>query len=105
MPLDPALAASLIQAAREVIDVLSGGVTNPAGRPHGRLTGATPQPNGRVRLQFQAERGPVYLLEASTNLVDWERIGVAVGRSDGTFEFEDPNAARFPNRFYRITSP
>ena len=32
-------------------------------------------------------------------------IGVAVDHGDGGFEFEDANAAKFQNRFYRILSP
>ena len=52
-------------------------------------------------MQWSAVHGRLYILEASTNLVDWERIGVAVDRGDGKFTFEDANAARFPNRFYR----
>ena len=97
-----AQALSLSKAAQEVMDVLSGGNTNPGGQPHGRFTTVNHQPNGRVQMQFVAEPGPTYVVEASTNLVDWEMIGVAVDRGDGTFEFEDPNAARFPSRFYRL---
>jgi len=44
-------------------------------------------------------------VEASTDMVNWEKIGVAVANGDGTFTFEDPNAAKFPNRFYRVVSP
>ena len=84
---------------------LSGGNTNPGGRPHGRFTAVKHQPNGRVQLQFSAEPGRVYIVEASTNLVDWEKIGVAMDQGDGTFTFEDANAAQFPNRFYRLVSP
>jgi uncharacterized delta-60 repeat protein len=104
-PLDAAVAASLIQAAQEVIDALSGGATNPGGQPRGRFTSVGHQANGRVQMQFSGEPGPVYILEASTNLVNWEMIGVAVDHGDGTFTFEDPDAARFPNRFYRLVSP
>jgi uncharacterized delta-60 repeat protein len=104
-PSDPALAASFTQGAQEVIDVLSGGHANSGGRPHGRLTVTRHQSNGRVQLGFAAERGVIYTLGASTNLVSWETIGIAVDHGDGTFEFEDPNAARFLNRFYRIVSP
>ncbi len=104
-PLDAALAASFIQTAQDIIDVLSGGGTNPGGRPHGRFTAVGHQPNGRVQMQFSAEPGPVYILEASINLVDWEMIGVAADQGGGMFTFEDANAARFPNRFYRIVSP
>ncbi len=56
-------------------------------------------------MQFLAERGPAYILEASTNLVDWEMIGVAADHGDGAFTFEDANAARFPNRYYRLVTP
>jgi hypothetical protein len=42
------------------------------------------------------------LIEASTNLVDWERIGVAEPLADGAFEFGDPQAAKYPSRFYRV---
>jgi hypothetical protein len=56
-------------------------------------------------MQFSAEPGPVYILEASTNLVDWQKIGVAREQSYGTFSFEDANAARFPQRFYRVVAP
>jgi hypothetical protein len=35
----------------------------------------------------------LYILEGSTNLVDWEKIGVAVDRGEGISGFEDANAA------------
>jgi len=37
--------------------------------------------------------------------VDWEMIGVALDHGDGTFEFEEADAARFRGRFYRVLSP
>ena len=61
--------------------------------------------NGHVQLLFVAEPGPAYGVEASTNLTDWELIGVAVDHGEGTFGFTDTNAALFPNRFYRVVSP
>jgi hypothetical protein len=104
-PLDPVLAEDFLRQAQEIVDVLSGGATNPGGRPHARFTAMAQVPGGRVRLQFSGEAGPVYLVEATTNLMDWEKIGVAVDHGDGTFSFEDAHAARFPNRFYRTVSP
>jgi hypothetical protein len=104
-PLDPALAASLIQSAQEIIDALSGGQTNPGGRPHGRFTSVTRQSNGRVRLQFSGEPERRYIVEASTNLTDWEMIGAATGAADGSLAFEDAQAPRFTQRFYRMVSP
>jgi hypothetical protein len=104
-PTDPALAAGFIRGAQEILDAASGGATNLAGRPHGRFTSVALQPHGRVQLQFSARPGAVQIIEASTNLVHWEMIGVAAPRGDGTFEFEDPNAPKFSSRFYRIVSP
>ena len=104
-PLDSALAEDFLRQAQAIIDVLSGGATNPGGRPHARFTAMDPLAGGRVRLQFSGEPKPVHIVEATTNLVDWEMIGVAVDHGDGTFSFEDAHAAKFPNRFYRTVSP
>ena len=101
-PVDPALAATFIEAAQEVIDVFSGGNTNPAGRPHARFTSVNRQSNGRVQMQFSAEPGQLHVIEASSNLSDWEMIGVASVLGDGSYEFEDQQAARFGQRFYRV---
>jgi hypothetical protein len=35
-------------------------------------------------------------------LADWEMIGVAAPVVGGGFQFEDPQAARFSSRFYRV---
>jgi hypothetical protein len=44
-------------------------------------------------------------VEASTNLVDWAMIGIASQQDEGEFHFEDTNAARLPNCFYRVLTP
>jgi hypothetical protein len=104
-PSAPALAEAFIQAAQEIIDVISAGSTNPGGRPHSTFTAVNHQADGRVQLQFAADPAPSQIVEASTDMVNWEMIGVAVANGDGTFTFEDPNAGKFPNRFYRVVSP
>jgi hypothetical protein len=104
-PRDPAMAATLIKAAQEVIDVLRAGAAHPGHPPHGWFSSVSRLHDGEVHMQFCADREPTYILQASTNLVDWETIGVAVDCGDGTFTFEDANAGRFANRFYRIVSP
>jgi len=100
-PLDPVLADQFIQAAQEVIDLLNGGPVN--GRQG--ISRVVCQPNGKVRLQFTAPRGPVYIVEASTNLADWEMIGVATACGVEEFEFEDATASRLAARFYRVVVP
>jgi hypothetical protein len=98
--MDAALADSLIKQAQEIIDALSAG-----GSRHGWFTAVSHQTNGRVQLRFTGDSATTYFVEASTNLVDWETIGEAVDLGDGTFDFEDKDAATMPNRFYRIVSP
>jgi hypothetical protein len=104
-PIDADVAASLLEAAQQIIDALSSGGTNPGGKPHGRFTSCTRQPNGHVTMQFITEAAGTYLIEASTNLVNWELVGVAAQRPDGQFEFEDPQTAQFVQRFYRVRVP
>jgi hypothetical protein len=60
------------------------------------------QPDGRVQLSISAPALQTPVVEASTNLVDWEPIGVAVDQGNGLFQFEDPEAARYSSRFYRV---
>ena len=98
-----AVAESLIQQAQEVIDILSSGGDSLRGNAGARILFG--QGKDRVRLQFAAAAGKLQVIAASTNLIDWELIGVATENTLGAFEFEDPAAARFPARFYRIISP
>lgn len=56
-------------------------------------------------MKLSAPAGKTYIVQASTNLMDWETIGVATVNTDGSFEFEDPEAANHPHRFYRVVTP
>ena len=58
-----------------------------------------------MQMKLSGPAGRVYLVEASTNLLGWEVIGVASKQPDASFAFEDADAARFPNRFYRVVNP
>ena len=60
--------------------------------------------NGRVQLEIVGEADERFTIQASTNLLDWETIGVATNNAGGQFEFEDAQAAHFFNRYYRIVS-
>jgi hypothetical protein len=102
-PFDSALAATLTQTAQQVIDAL--GPRRPGGHAGVKFHSVTRRADGRARLSFVGAAGQAYLVEASTNLTDWEVIGVAGDRGDGSFDFEDTDAWRFFCRFYRIVSP
>jgi hypothetical protein len=98
LPLDPALAEQFIQAAQQIIDALLGGA-------QGKITLVSRKADGKTRLKGEAAPGALYIIEASTNLIDWEEIGVATGDGTGTFEFEDAQSAPMSARFYRTVSP
>jgi len=48
--------------------------------------------------------GLQYLLEASTNLANWTKVGVRTNAT-GIVEFTDPKATYYPHRFYRVSAP
>jgi hypothetical protein len=104
-PLDSALAQDLIQTAQAVIDTLNNGTPGMTAVGNARFERLVCKANGKVWMQLSAAPGKIQVVAASTNLMDWELIGVAVDRGDGSFEFEDSSASHFATRFYRIVSP
>lgn len=95
---------------------------NPAGLPSGTYparilatgevvpdTGATlplkvttrgPLTNGAFQLSVEGNIGDTYLIEFSTNLLNWV-LWAAVTDSNGTVSITDSNTSNFPRRFYR----
>ena len=55
-------------------------------------------------LQFSADDTRTYVIQASTNLVDWEAIGAALEdeQQSGDFSFADVGAEALPVRYYRV---
>jgi hypothetical protein len=79
------------------------GVTNAPALAASRL------PDGGVELTLtgQAQAGTAnlrYVFEASTNLVQWSKLGVRTNLT-GTVQFTDLAAAKTPGRFYRAVAP
>jgi hypothetical protein len=100
-PLDPTLAGTLINDAQTIIDDLaSSGAT-----VHGNIAANVNRADGQLHVKFSAPHGKTYIIEASTDLVHWQMIGVAKVQSDGTFDFGDANAMRMSGRFYRVVIP
>jgi hypothetical protein len=101
-PIDPVLAELFLLKLQEVMEIL-GGETRAHGRGH--FTKIERQSNGRVRLQFSSPATVVCIIEASTNLVDWEAVGSARCDANGDSGFEDVNSVKLPYRYYRIVQP
>jgi hypothetical protein len=72
-----------------------------------QIRSVTLQPNGSVKLQFQAWPGVNYTLQASTNLAAsaWQNLSTLVPSFDGTFDFTDLEAPNYRTRFYRLVWP
>ncbi len=60
--------------------------------------------NGIMHLFFTGTSGQTYVLQASTNLVNWVNVTTNIAPA-GIFEIVDPQAAQFKSRFYRTTHP
>jgi hypothetical protein len=69
------------------------------------ITSVSVQPNGSMILDFAGTSGYVQTVFASTNLQDWTSIGPATQISPGRFQFTDPDATNFQQRFYKIRTP
>lgn len=57
--------------------------------------------SGEIVLKMTGLIGQSYDIEASPDLVIWENIATVTMGDAGSVEFNDPNAADFPRRFYR----
>jgi alpha-tubulin suppressor-like RCC1 family protein len=74
---------------------------SPIVQPTGFVSGS----NAGFAFGFAGLSNAAYSIQASSNLVNWARLGSATQVSPGVFTFVDGNAANWPRRFYRVISP
>jgi hypothetical protein len=81
------------------------GIFNPAFP----ITGVTQLGHGAFQFSFNNLSGPSYRVLATTNLSapfnTWSSLGTAVEAPAGLFQFTDPQATNYPQRFYRVQGP
>lgn len=65
------------------------------------LTNATVLTNGQYQLQYSANAGLRYILQGSTNLVNWVSIQTNLATTN-LVTFADASATNFTFRFYRV---
>lgn len=102
-PTDPALAAQLIADAQAIIDALNGGGA-PAPAATVEITSITQGSNGKPHLKIKGLPGRVHIVETSTDMVNWVKVGVAAGAGGSDYRFDDTQAPA-GGRFYRVVSP
>ena len=71
-----------------------------SGLPAATVATITQLPGGRVQFDFTGGSGRSYIIQASTNLTDWQDIRTNVGVS-GPITFTD-SFLNFTRRFYRV---
>jgi subtilisin-like proprotein convertase family protein len=59
----------------------------------------------RVLITGTGGAGVAYSIQASTNVINWQRIGAATAGANGVFSFKDTKNSGFKNRFYRVVFP
>jgi hypothetical protein len=62
-------------------------------------------PSGNVRLAFVSGMAENYVIQASTNLMDWVTLDTPTVGSDGVITIDDAGVDHSSARFYRIMSP
>jgi hypothetical protein len=101
---DPTLANELIQAAQQIINAeVSAMPLRPLPPGHGRIT--LDRHGGRSHLRYSGRAPSFYVIQASTNLVDWQVVGTTMADDVGGLDFEDKDSGKLPFRFYRIVQP
>ncbi len=61
--------------------------------------------NGPWQIRFTGTTGAHYSVLASSDLIQWTLIGVAVETTPGTFAITDPDSVLQPRRFYQLRQP
>jgi len=56
--------------------------------------------NGLFTLRVTAASGETLVIQATTNLTNWQDVHTNT-TANGSFDFSDPETAQFSNRFYR----
>ena len=101
-PTDPTLANQLLADAQVIINALNGGI---ASQEPLEITCLEHGHNGHPHLKIKGPAGRVHIVETSTDMIHWVKIGVASGCGGCDYEFDDMQTPAVGARFYRLVSP
>lgn len=77
-------------------------VAKPSIVPNGKLSANYLKPGGQFQITMNSLPGQSYIVQVSTNLVNWVPLFTNSTPVNGLFQYVDPQAANYPSRFYRI---
>jgi len=63
------------------------------------------QVDALVHIEVLGDANKTYVVEATTNLINWTTLGSVKAGSDGVVQFDTGDASQYSWRFYRIFSP
>lgn len=89
-------------AAKQFLTVVEHQEPGPVTPP--KFTNASHSSDGGFNLSVAGDTGKLYLFEASTNLVNWAKLGVS-SNATGIVDFTDTRATNLSERFYRVSIP
>jgi hypothetical protein len=102
LSVDPDLAAQLLTDAQAIIDALNG---DPMTEAPVEITEFRQGDNGKAHLSIRGRPNRIHIVEMSTNMVDWEPVGIAGRCGECDFQFDDVQKSSGAARFYRVVSP
>ena len=82
-------------------DAATATVTVLSGAPP-QLTNTVVNNNGMFQLTINGQSGQEYIVQASTNLINWMSVYTNPPPFVSPFTFTDSNATTYPDRFYRV---
>jgi hypothetical protein len=72
---------------------------------HLTIKGADDLGNGKLQLEFLGLEARGHVIQPSSNLVDWVRVGTCTAGGAGNVQFINPVDGKHSVRFYRIVQP
>jgi len=76
-------------------------VANPSTPLNGKLSASYVKSGGQVQFTLAGEAGQTYIVQASTDMINWVPIYTNMAPVNGLLQFIDPKATNYPSRFYR----
>jgi hypothetical protein len=69
---------------------------------HLKINGVIDPASKRMQLEFLGAGKQVYVIEVSSNLVDWVKVGTCAADAEGKATYTDSDMSKHPARFYRV---
>jgi hypothetical protein len=86
------------------MQINSAAAVSPVPTQRAQIEAIAPSGSASSTMQLEVRGAPnrVYVIQASTNLMDWVPIGLCATDTDGNVRFMDPDADKYPTRLYRV---